>query len=157
MKKIRIGLFAALIIFVFIQFFRPVKNQSTKAAPDDISRLYAIPANVQTILQSACYDCHSNNTRYPWYADMQPVAWFLADHIKEGKQALNFNEYGGYSLKRQWNKLKRMKEQITSGKMPLRSYTLLHADARLTVAQQRLLTNWVDSTLSDNASPRTTH
>lgn len=148
MKKIRLLLLSALTIFVFMQFFRPAKNQSTvQDSPDDFFRLYAPPADVQTILQSACYDCHSNNTRYPWYANMQPVAWFLAAHIEEGKKELNFNVYGTYSLKRQRNKLKRMKEQVSSGKMPLRSYMLLHADARLTAEQQQVLVNWMDSTL----------
>jgi predicted HicB family RNase H-like nuclease len=158
MRKIRFLLLFTGIIFGGIQFFRPVKNQSTiKDSQDDFSRVYATQSAVQTVLQAACYDCHSNHTHYPWYAEIQPAAWFLANHIKEGKEELNFNEYSTYSLKRQRNKLKRMKEQITAGKMPLRSYTLLHADARLTAVQQQLLTNWIDSTLRNNASPRRLH
>jgi len=158
MKKRYLFLFPALIVFVAMQFFHPAKNQSSRAnSPDDFSTRYAVPADVQTVLQAACYDCHSHHTRYPWYTNIQPVAWFMANHITAGKQELNFNEYGSYSLKQQRNKLKRMKEQITYGKMPLHSYTWLHADARLTATQRQLLTNWIDSTLSDHTLPGRPH
>ncbi|MEI3802576.1 Haem-binding domain-containing protein [Chitinophaga ginsengisegetis] len=144
----RIILFLLLIIIVAIQFFQPEKNENGgRKSPDEITGLYTIPANVQTILKQACYDCHSNNTRYPWYAGIQPVGWLMAAHIREGKKELNFDEYGAYSSKRQRNKMKRMKEQVTAGKMPLSSYTLIHADARLTTGQKELIANWIDSTL----------
>ena len=86
-KKILIGLFAALVI---IQFFHPAKNINTTVTELDITRMYTVPDSVQQILKAACYDCHSNNTKYPWYFNIQPVAWWMDDHISEAKKELNF-------------------------------------------------------------------
>ena len=149
MRKIKIVFLILLVVFVLIQFIRPAKNQSTsQELTTDITGIYAVPNDVQTILKNACYDCHSNNTQYPWYVNIQPVGWFMAGHIKNGKKELNFNEYGTYSSKRQRNKLKRMKEQIEENKMPLSSYTLIHREARLTANQKEQITRWIDSTLN---------
>lgn len=138
-----------LSVFVLMQFIRPTKNQSHGQEPaTDITRPYVVPNEVQSILKNACYDCHSNNTRYPWYADIQPISWLMAAHIKNGRKELNFNEYGNYSSKRQRNKLKRMKEQLEENKMPLSSYTLIHRDAKLTTRQLEQVTKWIDSALN---------
>ena len=153
MRKIKIVFLILLAVFVLIQFIRPDKNQSTsQKLTTDITGIYVVPNDVQTILKNACYDCHSNNTKYPWYVNIQPVGWFMAGHIKNGKKELNFNEYGTYSSKRQRNKLKRMKEQIEENKMPLSSYTLLHREARLTANQKEQITRWIDSTLNATGS-----
>ncbi|MEC5143045.1 heme-binding domain-containing protein [Chitinophaga sp. 212800010-3] len=149
MRKVKIVLLILLVVFVLIQFIRPAKNQSTnQELTADITGIYTIPNDVQTILKNACYDCHSNNTQYPWYVNIQPIGWFMAGHIKNGKKELNFNEYGTYSSKRQHNKLKRMKEQIEENKMPLSSYTLIHREAKLTANQKEQVTKWIDSTLN---------
>ncbi|MBO9729586.1 MAG: heme-binding domain-containing protein [Chitinophaga sp.] len=148
MRKLIIVPVLLLIIFGVVQFIRPPKNQSADHLATAITERYPVPADVQALLQNACYDCHSNNTRYPWYTNIQPIGWWMAHHISKGKKEFNFDEYGTYSAKRQRNKLKRMKEQIITGKMPLRSYTLMHADARLNADQQRLLTQWIDSVLA---------
>lgn len=148
MRILRIILLSILIIFVLIQFIRPARNLSSQTYPDDIASLYAVPPDVQVILKDACYDCHSNNTRYPWYVNIQPVGWMLARHVRNGKEELNFNEYGSYSPKRQLNKLKRMKEQIKEEQMPLKSYTLMHASARLTSSQKEAIIKWIDGILS---------
>src|SRR5665811_802718 len=106
MKKIfkRI-LIALLIIFIAIQFIRPAKNRSEGISANDISTKYPVPDSVQAILKVACYDCHSNNTRYPWYAEIQPVAWWLNNHIKDGKRGLNFSEFTSYRIKKQFHRL----------------------------------------------------
>ena len=149
MRKVKIVLLVLLVVFALIQFIRPAKNRSTgEELTTDITRIYAIPNDVQTILKNACYDCHSNNTQYPWYVNIQPVGWFMAGHIRNGKKELNFNEYGNYSSKRQRNKLKRMKEQIEENKMPLSSYTLMHREARLADNQKEQIIKWIDSTLN---------
>lgn len=138
-----------LSVFLLMQFIQPAKNKSQDQEPaTDITGIYAVPYEVQTILKNACYDCHSNNTRYPWYADIQPISWLMAAHIKNGRKELNFNEYGNYSSKRQRNKLKRMKEQLEENKMPLSSYTLIHREARLTAHQRERVAKWIDSTLN---------
>jgi len=88
-----------------------------------------VPATLQNTLQVSCYDCHSNNTAYPWYNKIQPVAWYLEDHVKEGKAELNFNEWNNYSGRRKSSKLRSMIKQIESGEMPMESYTLIHREA----------------------------
>ena len=72
-----------LLVFIIIQFIRPAKNKSEGISNNDISKIYPVPENVQAILKTSCYDCHSNNTVYPWYASIQPVSWWLDDHIQE--------------------------------------------------------------------------
>ncbi|WP_109695658.1 heme-binding domain-containing protein [Chitinophaga deserti] len=141
-KRILVGL---LILFVIIQFFRPQRNLSAAVSDNDISRKYPIPENVQTILQRSCNDCHSNNTQYPWYANVQPVAWWMDKHVRDGKRKLNFSEFLSYPLKRQDHKLEETTEQLEDHEMPLWSYLITHGDARLDEAQIRILTNWANS------------
>ena len=151
MRVVKRILLFLLVLLVLLQLIRPAKNKSNAAAPDDISLVKAVPADVQAILQKACYDCHSNNTHYPWYVNIQPVGLYLAHHIEEGKDELNFNAFGAYSAKRQRSKLKGIAEQIKEGEMPLRSYTLLHKEARLTAAEQTAVIKWVENTLNENS------
>ena len=94
------------------------------------------------ILSKACYDCHSNNTTYPWYASLQPVAWWLGDHIEHGKKELNFSEFGNYAPRKQYRKLEEVIEEVEADKMPLPSYTLIHRDARLKDNERQILINW---------------
>ena len=144
--KVKKILVVLLIILVIIQFFHPAKNVSNAAQTQyDIAAMYPEPENVRTILNKACNDCHSNNTRYPWYNNIQPVAWWLNDHIQEGKHELNFNEIGTYNLRRQYNKMKEIKELVKNGEMPLGSYTLIHTDARLPGQEKAALTDWANS------------
>jgi hypothetical protein len=146
MKYLRYLLLMLLFGFIVIQFFPPARNQSGDViSSEDVTMLYSMPDEVRTILKNSCYDCHSNTTRYPWYVKIQPVGWFMAGHIKHGKEELNFNEFGAYSAKRRRNKLKRMKEQVEEDKMPLKSYTLMHADAKLSEHQKSTLIKWIDS------------
>ncbi|MBV9961776.1 MAG: heme-binding domain-containing protein [Parafilimonas sp.] len=131
-----------LITFIAIQFFRPEKNIHPVAQPNDISKLYAVPADVDTILMHACKDCHSNNTRYPWYNKVQPVAWFLDNHVRDGKRSFNLNEFTSYPAWRQYDKISEVKKQIDKGDMPLSSYTWIHKDAILTDAQKNTIEAW---------------
>lgn len=140
-KKIAWFLLIALIV---IQFIKPEKNQSAQKSPNDISTVAAVPGNVQTILDKACNDCHSNNTRYPWYSNIQPVAWWLADHVKEGKGELNFSEFASYSPKKQAHKLEETIEMVKEGEMPLNSYTWTHKDAILTSEEKLAVSSWAD-------------
>src|SRR5438552_6922106 len=133
-----------IIILVAIQFIKPQKNIHPEAQTEDISTLYSVPADVDTILARACNDCHSNNTRYPWYNNVQPLTWFLNNHVNDGKEELNFNEFATYRLSKQYHKLEEVKEQIDKDEMPLSSYTLIHTDAKLTAADKDILINWSD-------------
>lgn len=143
-KKILIFL---LLVFIIIQFFRPEKNVQTTISSNDIVAHMAVPVNVQNILYKACYDCHSNNTTYPWYAEVQPAAWWLDDHIKEGKKELNFNEFASFRLRRQFHKLEEITEVIKDKEMPLESYTVIHSDADLTQEERETLISWAGATM----------
>jgi len=142
MSRSRKILFGILIVLIAIQFIQPARNKNGQVLPTAIS----VPGNVQPILKTACYDCHSNNTQYPWYANIQPVRSFLDWHIKEGKEELNFSEFGSYSHRRQINKLKAIRNSINDGSMPLSSYTLIHKNARLSAAEKALIINWAEKT-----------
>ncbi|MEI8280092.1 MAG: heme-binding domain-containing protein [Bacteroidota bacterium] len=138
-KKILIGL---LVLLVVIQFIRPTKNISTGQNLQDIAVLFPMNDTVQNILKKACYDCHSNNTHYPWYYNIQPVAWWMQDHINEAKDELNFSEFGGYKKKKQNRKLGKVAKSVTEGWMPLDSYTWIHKDANLTKEENTIIVNW---------------
>ena len=146
MGRVGHGLLLLAGVLVLIQFIRPARNISMKDYPADISRIYPMEVKVQGILRNSCYDCHSNNTNYPWYAQIQPSGWWLHSHIKKGKEELNFNEFGNYSFRRQQSKLKAIAGTIKDGTMPISSYTLIHKNARLSKAEQDLILNWIEET-----------
>ena len=146
MKKFLKRLFLVLLLaFIVIQFFRPEKNISTVTSANDITTKYAVPADVQTILKTSCYDCHSNNTAYPWYNNIQPVAWWLKNHVDEGKRELNFSEFASYRIGRQYRKLDEVNKQIKEGEMPLESYTIIHGNAKLSEQQKLVVASWVNA------------
>lgn len=138
-KKIILGL---AVILIGIQFFQPLRNQSDEVTASHIERVYNVPQNVKAILTQSCYDCHSNNTRYPWYSRIQPGAWYMARHIKKGKEELNFSTFGDYSARKQRNKFRAMAGQVKDGEMPLSSYTLIHRNAVLSQQDKQVLVNW---------------
>ena len=140
-KKILIVLLVALVV---IQFIRPAKNTSGEKSKD-ITTLYKMPDNVQMVFNKACADCHTNNTNYPWYAAVQPLGFWLEDHVKEGKRELNFNEFASYRIAKQNHKLEEVIEQVKEGEMPLKSYTIIHKEADLTASERAILTNWCQS------------
>lgn len=135
-----------LIVLTGIQFIQPARNENGKALQTDIFNTVFIPDNVRLILQTTCYDCHSNNTRYPWYTYLQPIGWMLNNHIQDGKKELNFSEFGAYSGRRQLSKLKSIASQVKDGEMPLTSYALMHKKARLTKEQKALIIDWAQKT-----------
>lgn len=144
-KKAGVGL---LIVLVLLQFIPGSINKSDKITPTDIVSNYRVPDQVQSVLKRSCYDCHSNNTFYPWYAHVQPFRLLLDQHVMDGKEELNFSEYGSYSKKRQSNKLRSIGESLEKGTMPLKSYRIMHADARLTEAEKAVVLKWVEDTRS---------
>ena len=142
MKLARKILIVIVIALVAIQFVRPDRNIASQASSSDISGVVRVPDSVKTILENACYDCHSNNTRYPWYANIQPTGWWLAGHIKEAKGDLNFSEFGGYEQRKQIGKLEGVAAVVEEDIMPLRSYRLMHKNARLSTGEKNLLIDW---------------
>lgn len=140
-KKILILLLVALVI---IQFFHPKRNKAEGEHSGYIGNVYSVPEDVKSILAKACNDCHSNNTRYPWYFNIQPVDWWLTGHVNEGKNKLNLDEYTGKNLRFQYHKLEELAEMVKDGKMPLNSYLWTHNDAKLTSDEKNKLISWAD-------------
>ncbi len=134
-----------LMVFIIIQFIRPAKNRSEGISNNDITKLYTVPADVQSILKTSCYDCHSNNTVYPWYSYIQPVAWWLNGHIKDGKKDLNFSEFASYRIRRQYKKLEEINELVKKDEMPLDSYLWIHKNAKLSDQQKLTIANWANA------------
>jgi len=137
--KILLGLGLVLIA---IQFIRPARNISSQILATDITKTVKVTDSVQAVLKKACYDCHSNNTNYPWYSNIQPVGWFLANHVSGGKRRLNFSEFGSYPQRRQSSKLNDIANEVQDGGMPLSSYTLIHKETRLTANEKSLVIKW---------------
>lgn len=149
MKVIKIIAVVLLLVFVGIQFIPTKKNQGSTVPATDISNIYAIPREAETILKISCYDCHSNNTDYPWYNKIQPFSGILENHIIEGKEHLNFSEFGTYSKRKQRSMFNSMAGQIEEGEMPLQSYLWMHREARLSEMEKETLLKWIEESLDN--------
>jgi len=105
-------LLAVLVVFIIIQFVHPSRNISQGEQPGNIAHAFNVPVEVKTILDKACMDCHSNNTRYRWYFKIQPLDWWLTNHINEGKDELNFDEYRNKPLRYQYHKMEEVEDMV---------------------------------------------
>lgn len=142
-KKIILALLAVIVI---IQFIRPARNTSNLDGPNEIEKKYQVPSEVQSVLKQSCYDCHSSNTNYPWYANIQPIGWWIQyTHVNDGKRHLNFSEYASYPEKKAKRKFDEIADEVKSGGMPLGTYTFMHHDATLSPEQTKLLVSWAES------------
>lgn len=144
MKSIlyKIGL-VVLVVFIVLQFFGVDKTVPETDASADFLTIHQPPSDIETIFRSACYDCHSYETTYPWYSNVQPAAWWLQGHIDEGRDEMNFSTWQSYSAEDADHYLEEIVEVVDEEEMPLRSYTWAHSDARLTDQQRENLTEWV--------------
>ena len=142
-----IGWLAVLVVAIVlvIQVIPVERNVSTVPPGQSFEKTEKVPANVAAILKVSCYDCHSNNTRYPWYSVLQPGAWFMAQHIKKGKEELNFDEFNNYSKRRKKAKIKSIISQIEKDEMPLKSYRMMHGNARLSADEKKELLNFFNT------------
>ena len=134
------------VVLIAIQFIRPARNISALVSPADITKTVNVPNSVLDIFKSACYDCHSNNSRYLWYVNIQPIGWMMANHIKNGKANLNFSEFGSYSKRKKINKLRSIEASLKDGSMPISSYKFMHKDAVLSPENKTLLRDWATKT-----------
>ena len=143
-KKILLFLLAALVV---IQFIHPKKNKAEGAQPNYIGNTFTVPDDVKVLLAKACNDCHSNNTRYPWYASFQPVHWWLNKHIVDGKKHINYDEFTHKPLRYQYHKMEETIEMVKEGEMPLDSYTWTHKDARLIDTEKDKIIQWAGNVM----------
>ena len=141
-KKILIGLLIFVLFFGFIQFFRPEKNWQINISRNEIFYKKEVDPKIVTMLKTSCFDCHSNNTAYPWYNNIAPVSWMIANHVKEGKEKLNFSNWGLYIPDKQHELLEEIIEVVEEGEMPLSSYLLIHSEAKLSESDKELLKFW---------------
>ncbi len=140
-KKVLIGIAAALLI---LQFFRGSAPEVSMDNTGDFLANEEVPENIATTLRSSCYDCHSNETKYPFYSYVTPVSWVIFNHIEEGREELNFSEWMEMKKRRKIRKLKEVAEEVEDGKMPIKGYTMIHGDARLSEDQARELITWAE-------------
>ncbi|MBL7802321.1 MAG: heme-binding domain-containing protein [Saprospiraceae bacterium] len=138
-------LYGLLGLLALAQFIRPEYSNPSVNPADDIQQVAGVPAEVMTVLRSSCYDCHSNETVYPWYSKIAPVSWWVVDHVQEGREKLNFSTFGQLNAGERADALEEAGETIQEGEMPLRSYTWLHPGAKLSAANKSLLLNWLQA------------
>lgn len=138
---------AAIIILILgigIQFIPVPKNQTEKVSEADFLQTMEAPIPIQNMIKASCYDCHSNNTNYPWYGRVRPFAWLLQQHIDEGKDELNFSTFQEYSGRMQREKIRSMISQISDGEMPLKEYLWMHPEAELTNDEKEQLIEYLE-------------
>ena len=143
MGRVKKILLVISVLFIAIQFIAPIRNKDGRVFETNISKVFYVSDSTQAVLTKACYDCHSNNTNYPWYSTIQPIGWLLAKHIKQGKEVLNFSEFGNYSKRKQLSKLTGIANSIKDNTMPLPSYKWMHKNARLMNTEKELLIKWI--------------
>ena len=145
MKVLKIIALVVLLGFVGIQFVPTEPNLSDVVPDTDFMSVNQVAKDIEHDLRVSCYDCHSNNTQYPWYSKVQPIAWFLEGHIKEGKAELNFNEWDSLSSRRKASKLRSIVKQIENGEMPLASYTLIHKEATFSEKEAQRVVKYMEN------------
>jgi hypothetical protein len=154
MKRLTRILIAFLGILVLMQFIRPDRTNHPSEGAMSVSQKLPMSDSVRAILERSCYDCHSNQTRWPWYSNVAPASWLVADDVKEGRQHLNFSEWGTYNRGRQIARLENIVSLLEKDAMPLKQYLLLHRDAVLNDREKDLISDWAGQ-MSDSLSSLT--
>jgi hypothetical protein len=130
------------LAMIAVQFFGPEKTNPAVDETKTITVFAPMPPEVSAVFTRACYDCHSHQTRWPWYSNVAPVSWFVIDHVNDARRHLNFSEWTTYDPKRMKRKLEEIKEEVEDGAMPLPSYLRLHSDAKLSPNDVQALRAW---------------
>jgi hypothetical protein len=141
-KNLKWIIVAAVAAFAALQFTTP--PHTNPPVKNDFLTLMNPPPNIAAMFRSACYDCHSDETRWPWYSSVAPMSWKIAQDVDEGREQLNLSEWPSDNPKRAWKKMENMSDEIDQKSMPLKKYTLIHKDARLSDDQRNELTQWLE-------------
>lgn len=131
-----------LVVFIAIQAFRIDKTNPPVVASQDFIAMYKPSEAIANTLRNSCYDCHSNTSKYPWYSNVAPVSWLVKNHINEGREELNFSEWGTFTAKRKSKKLEDIVEEVEAGEMPMKPYVLMHSEAKMSSEQREALVNY---------------
>jgi len=148
-KILKVGGIGLAVLLIVIQFYRPERLNPAVDPAGDISAQVPVPPAVRSILERSCFDCHSNRTRWPWYSNVAPASWLVARDVTEGRERLNFSEWGSYKQGKRVSRLEMMIAEVDKGEMPLNNYLLLHGEAALTEADKDTLCAWAEQ-LSDS-------
>ncbi|QDO95408.1 cytochrome C [Formosa sediminum] len=144
MKSLKKIVVALLVVFIIAQFFGPEQNTGEVVSVNAFLEETNPPERVSAILEESCYDCHSSFTRYPWYSQITPVNYWMAEHVDDGKKHLDFSEWNSYSLKKKDHKFEELIEMVETKEMPLESYTLIHTNAKLSDADIASVKEWAE-------------
>ena len=145
MKKfLKILLIILLAAFVIIQFIPSGRPANQPIVGQDIFEIVEIPSEVGTLLKNACYDCHSQSVKYPWYSYVAPVSWLVARDVKMGREHIDFGKWGELTKRKQIKALGEIAEEIEDGNMPMQIYITMHSEANLTTEQRALIVNWAE-------------
>ena len=148
-KILKVGGIGLAVVLIVIQFYRPERLNPAADPAGDITAQVPVPPAVRSILERSCFDCHSNRTRWPWYSNVAPASWLVAHDVTEGRERLNFSEWGSYKQGKRVSRLDMMISEVDKGEMPLKNYLLLHGEAALTEADKDTLCAWAEQ-LSDS-------
>lgn len=142
MKKI--ALLSIIVIVIILQFI-PVKIPENKEiTQNDIVKAGYMSEDINIILKTSCYDCHSNQSKFPWYSYVAPVKWLVVRDVSKGREELNFSEWNSFDNRRKIRKLGEIKEQVEKGEMPMFIYTAIHRSAKLSDDQKKILIAWTE-------------
>jgi hypothetical protein len=139
LKRIVLGL---AVVFAGLQLFRPDRTNPPVDAAQSVQSAATLPPEVDAVLKRSCYDCHSSETRWPWYSSVVPVAWGVANHVNEGRATFNLSEWGSYPARKRIAILEKMCDEVREGGMPLTQYLWLHRDATLAEADWKSVCDW---------------
>lgn len=146
MKKIlKWTLIVLGVAFIGIQAIRPAKTNPPVDETRTIVSRAQVPAEVSSILERSCNDCHSYKTRWPWYSEVAPVSWYLAHDVNEGREHMNLSDWAAYDSSRASRKLDEICEEVENGAMPPGAYLFLHPSAKLSDADKKALCDWVNA------------
>ncbi len=136
---------AAVVLLAAIQFIPVNRNNPTVDLSQSIYASLPMPADVKSVFERSCKNCHSDETSWPWYSYVAPVSWMVARDVHQARQAMNLSEWGSYSSNKKTDKLEEICEQLTNGEMPDRKYALLHRRARPTAKERDIVCEWTDN------------
>lgn len=139
----RTKIIGGVILLLLILQVIPIKSATPTVDPEaDFFALNPATPELREMVRAACYDCHSYETTYPWYAKVAPVSFWIQYHVDEAREHLNFATWAEYDLKKQAHKLEECWEEVEEGEMPLNSYTWLHPTARLSDTEREKLVSF---------------
>lgn len=128
-----------------IQIVRPARTNPLTDPAGTLTASAHVPAGVQDVLVRGCADCHSNDTRWPWYSNVAPISWFVIDHVNHGRRHFNYSDWAQDDRDRTPKLLKDICQLTRKGAMPMTSYLWLHPDSRLSESDVALLCDWSDA------------